>query len=124
MSLANVEYRIADGALITRFVGEIDMSNASAIVQAVGRATPNEVDGVVLDLTGVHYLDSAGIHMLYRLREGLSTRGQQLAMVVGPSSPVHDALELAGVKGLVEIAETIQQARAAMKNHEKYPTSA
>jgi anti-anti-sigma factor len=124
MSLANVEYRIADDALIARFGGEIDMSNAGAIVQAVARATPNEVDGAVLDLTGVEYVDSAGIHMIYRLREGLITRGQRLAMVVGPSSPVHGALELAGVKELVEIAETVEEAVAAVKNHEKDPTSA
>ncbi len=62
--------------------------------------------------------------MIYRLREGLITRGQRLAMVVGPSSPVHDALELAGVKELVEIAEMVEEAVAAPKKDERNPTSA
>jgi anti-anti-sigma factor len=124
MSLADVEYEIAHGALIARCRGEVDMSNAGAIVQAVARATPNDAEGVVLDLTSIEYLDSAGIHMIYRLREGLNIRGQRLAVVVGPRSPVHDALQLAGVKELVEIEETVEQALAALKKREKDPTSA
>jgi anti-anti-sigma factor len=124
MSFADVEYRSTEDALLVRVSGEIDMSNAGAIVHAVGTATPNGVDGVVLDLTGVEYLDSAGIHMLYRLRERLSNRGQRLAVVVGASSPVHDSLRLGGVKGLVEFVETVEEALAALKSHERDPTSA
>jgi hypothetical protein len=45
-------------------------------------------------------------------------------MVVGPSSPVHDALQLAGVRGLVEIVETVEEPLAALKTHDKDPTSA
>ncbi|HEY6396823.1 MAG TPA: STAS domain-containing protein [Solirubrobacteraceae bacterium] len=124
MSLANVEYRTADSALIARFDGEIDTSNAGPIVEAVARATPNDVDGVVLDLSGIEYLDSAGIQMIYRIRASLRTRGQRLVMVIVPSSPVHDALELAGVRGLVEIAATIEEALDEMQDHQTDPTSA
>jgi anti-anti-sigma factor len=124
MSLADVEYRVNGEALVARVSGEIDMSNAGAIVHAVSTATPNNVDGVVLDLTGIEYLDSAGIHMIYRLREGLSTRGQRLAVIIGPSSPIHDALQLAGVKELVEFSETVEDALSVLKNHEKDAASA
>ncbi|MDQ6816020.1 MAG: STAS domain-containing protein [Actinomycetota bacterium] len=124
MSLANVEYRIADDALIAHVDGDVDMSNAGPIVLAIARATPNDVGAVVLDLTRVEYLDSAGIHMIYRLREGVSTRGQRLVLVIGPSSPVHDALRLAGVRGLVETEETVEQALLLLNDAHKDPTSA
>jgi anti-sigma B factor antagonist len=124
VSLANVEYRTEDDALVAHVDGDIDMSNAGPIVQAIARATPNDVGGVVLDLTGVEYLDSAGIHMIYRLREGVRTRGQRLVLAIAPSSPVHDALRLAGVKGLVEIEETVEEALLALGDADKDPTSA
>lgn len=124
MSLADVEYTIVTSALIARFSGEIDMSNAGAITHAVAQATPNDLDGAVLDLTGIQYLDSAGIHMIYRLREDLRTRGQRLAVVIGADSPVHDALGLAGVKGMIDVVETVDEALAVLDNHEVDPASA
>jgi anti-anti-sigma factor len=124
MSLADVEYRVDGDALVAHVSGEIDMSNAGAIVDAVAKATPNDVGGVVLDLTGIEYLDSAGIHMIYRLRDGLRIRGQGLAVILGPSSPVHDALQLAGVKELVDLVDSVDEALSLLKNHEKHTASA
>lgn len=50
-----------DGATVLTAVGEIDMSNArllqTALEQAPGR--------VVVDVTGVEYLDSAGLSVLF-----------------------------------------------------------
>ena len=123
MRLADVEYRDADRSIVARVSGEIDISNASEIAGAVTRATPNEALGVVLDLSPVDYLDSAGIHLVYRLREALGTRGQKLALVIGADSPVHDALRLAGIKELVEIHETVEAALAAQNPAEKDPAS-
>ena len=123
MTFADLEYELTEGALIASVSGEIDMSNARAIVQGVSRATPNAVAGVILDLTGVHYLDSAGIHMIFRLRAGLNVRGQRLAVVIASSSPVHDALQLAGVQGLIEVEETREAAVSAVRSSEKDPAS-
>lgn len=54
-------------------VGEIDLSNADALARALD-ATPGPV---VLDLTGVGYLDSAGLNVLF-------ARAPRLRLVVGP----------------------------------------
>jgi anti-anti-sigma factor len=124
MTFVDVRYKIEREVLIVQFAGEIDMSNAGAIVDAVTGATPNDVDGVVLDMTGIDYLDSAGIHMIYRLRDALSTRGQLLALVIGPGSPVHDALQLSGVKNMVEIDDTVAEALAKLSDADKDPASA
>ena len=56
--------RSADGIPVVTAVGEIDMSNADRFRDALGLAAP---DGgrFVVDLTGVEYLDSAGVHALF-----------------------------------------------------------
>ena len=110
MSLADVQITLSQYALIARLSGEIDMSNAEDMGATVVGATPNEVTGVVLDLSDVEYLDSAGIYVIFGMRASLQARGQTLIMVIPPESPVHDALRLSGAERLGEIAETVDEA--------------
>jgi anti-anti-sigma factor len=50
-----------DGATLLTVVGEIDMSNTDALAAAI-----ETVDGpLVIDLTAVEYLDSAGLSVLF-----------------------------------------------------------
>jgi len=98
MKLADVRFSRQAGAVVAHLTGEIDMSNAQELTEAVFGATGNHALGVVLDLTDVEYLDSAGIHLIYRLGDGLRVRGQRLALVIPSTSPVNDALRLAGVR--------------------------
>ncbi len=54
----------ADGIPVVTAVGEIDMSNAGRFRDALGLAAP-EGGRFVVDLTGVEYLDSAGVNALF-----------------------------------------------------------
>ena len=110
MSLADVQITQSRYALIAQLSGEIDMSNAEDMGATVVGATPNEVAGVVLDLTDVEYLDSAGIYVIFGVRASLQARGQTLVMVIPADSPVHDALRLSGAERPGEIAENVDEA--------------
>jgi anti-sigma B factor antagonist len=58
--------RRPDGAVILTVTGEIDMSNAEAFATALAQARPEGDDGsLVVDLTAVEYLDSAGLSVLF-----------------------------------------------------------
>jgi anti-anti-sigma factor len=106
---------LEEGLLIVRLRGEIDSSNSAELRTAITEATPNDAHGVVLDLTTVDYLDSAGIHLLFRLRESLRARGQGFRVVVPAESIVTDALRLAGVQGNVELDETVEAALTQLR---------
>jgi anti-anti-sigma factor len=110
MSLADVHITLARHALIAHLSGEIDMSNAEDVGATVIGATPNEASGVVLDLSRVEYLDSAGIYVIFGMRASLQARGQTMILVIPPESPVHDALRLSGAERPGEIAETVDEA--------------
>src|ERR1700761_5696449 len=98
MSLADVQITHAPGALVAALIGEVDMSNAEELGATVIAATPGDARGVVLDLSEVDYLDSAGIYVIHGMRASLLARGQTLVLVIPDSSPVHDALRLSGAK--------------------------
>jgi len=62
--------RDPDGTPVVTAIGEIDMSNADRFRAALGQAV---ADGgrLVVDLTRVEYLDSAGVHALFAYTPGL-----------------------------------------------------
>jgi len=110
MSLADVQITLDSGALIARVTGEVDMSNAEEVGARVIGATPNEAQGVILDLSGVEYLDSVGIYVIFGMRASLHARGQSLILVIPGASPVHDSLRLAGAERPGEVAEAVDDA--------------
>jgi anti-sigma B factor antagonist len=58
--------RRPDGAVVLAAAGEIDMSNAATFSAALTGAREEATDGpLVVDLTRVVYLDSAGLAVLF-----------------------------------------------------------
>jgi anti-anti-sigma factor len=118
MMLADVQFDARDQVVVAGVTGEVDVSNATQLCDAIGEATPNTAFGVVLDLGGVDYLDSAGIHLIYRLRENLRARGQKLMLAIPAASPVQGALRLAGVTQHLPIASSVDEALAGFAHDE------
>ena len=114
MRLVDIQFEFREGVVIARVVGEIDMSNAADLRSAITEATPTAAAGVVLDLSEVDYIDSAGIHLLYRLGEVLRNRGQALRVVIPPTSPTSDSLRHAGVKRHVDVVEALDEGLRAV----------
>jgi anti-sigma B factor antagonist len=114
MSLADVQISRARGAVVARLSGEVDMSNAEQIGVTVIGATPSDARGVVLDLSQVDYLDSAGIYVIHGMRASLQARGQGLLLVIPADSPVHDALRLSGAERPGEVVEELDGALRAL----------
>ena len=66
-ALALTADRCPDGTTVLAAVGEIDMSNVDAFATALDQAAGAREDGrpLVVDLTAVEYLDSAGLAVLF-----------------------------------------------------------
>ena len=87
------------GALVMATVeGEIDLSNAASLLDDLTASVTNSARGLVLDLLGLEFLDSSGIHMLYDLADRLATRQQGFAVVLEPDAPPRRAIEVSGVE--------------------------
>jgi len=112
MRLADVRLSDEGRAVVAQLTGELDLSNAGNIGGALAESVPNSAFVLILDLSEVQYLDSAGIHLIYDLREKLRARGQALQLVIPRDSPANDALRLAGVAGHVATSESVEGALA------------
>ena len=97
----------ADGTPRVTASGEIDLSNIDAFTDALETASAGTRGPITVDLSAVKYLDSAGIRLVYRLRESLRARGQELRLVIPKYSAPGAALRLAGVTNHLRPGETL-----------------
>ncbi len=84
------------------------------IRDALTEGMPNHAMALVLDLSAIEYLDSSGIQLIYRLREDLRIRGQDLTLVIPPGSAANAALRLAGVENRIRTTPTLDEALDAL----------
>lgn len=97
--------------LTARITGEIDLSNASELEETIVDAVPNTALGMVVDLSGVEYLDSAGVRMLVHLVERFRWRQQVMRAAAPDGSRVRGVLSMAGADGVIPVDATSTEAR-------------
>ena len=114
MTLADLTIRVQDGIVYATFRGDIDMSNVPEIRSELNHTTTNQALALVLDLSEVEYLDSAGIHLVHNLHVSLRSRGQKLGLVIPADSMINDALRLAGLSWADERFESAEAAAQAL----------
>jgi anti-sigma B factor antagonist len=101
---------------IARIEGEIDISNANDVRDALERLIGNAAFGLVVDLSEVRYVDSAAVHLILRLASQLQKRRQQLHAVAPSDEAVRHVLVLTGVENLVPLHESEDAAVAALRS--------
>ena len=98
MALSITTTPAADGSLTVMAEGEVDVSCASELRDAINGAMAQEVPAVTVDLAQVPYIDSTGIGVLV----GAAHRGKDTGTaftVVNPQRNVRRVLDLLGVTG-------------------------
>lgn len=111
LDLVEVQIGGDETVRVARLVGEIDFANASRVCDALTRM-PNTLHGLIVDLTDVTHLDSAGVGMLHELDFRLRVRAQWLVVVSPSGRPPRRVLELTGVPERIRVAETVAEAGA------------
>ena len=92
----SVESRDGAAIAVVALDGELDLGVLGLLEEALAHDTP-EPNAVVVDLTKLTFVDSAGIHALVAAREGLTEAGTPSAFVVTPGSNVARILEMTGL---------------------------
>ena len=86
-----------DGAVVLAATGEIDMSNAAVFAEALTAAHEDAAGPVIVDLTRVEYLDSAGLAMLVRISSKLSAARTPMTVIAPLDSVARRAIALSGL---------------------------
>jgi anti-anti-sigma factor len=103
------------GIVIARITGDLDLSNLHGVHGALVDAMPNDAHALVVDLTGVRFLDSSGVETMFRLHRSLATRQQRFAVVIPVDAPPRRAIELSGADEELALHGTVEEAVAAIR---------
>ena len=102
-----------EDAVVVEVEGEVDGLTTPRLRAAVGEAF-DRADGkpLVIDLTAVRFLGSAGLRMLFDIaREAVNQRGfQPLRVVVDHTRPVVRPIEIVGLDNLLALYEGVDDA--------------
>ena len=92
-----------DGIPVVTVAGEIDMSNADRFRDALGLAAAVADGGsFVVDLTGVEYLDSAGVHVLF-------AHAARIRLIAGPL--LEPVLTVSGLSDITSMSDYSRRER-------------
>jgi len=71
-------------ALQLALYGELDIATSPMLERRLQMAEGADSDRLVIDLSGLQFLDSAGLHVLVQAQERAQARGRQLSLLRGP----------------------------------------
>jgi anti-anti-sigma factor len=83
--------------------GEVDLDNVETVEEQLAAAIPNHLASVSLDLTGLGYVDSAGLRILFALAARLDVLQIELQVIAPVGSLSRRVLELSGFEALVAL---------------------
>lgn len=92
------------GAATVRIEGEVEFATAPRLRATLLDLAQDGATPVVLDLSGVSFLDSAGISLLIQAKKRLASAGSDLVLR-RPQTSVRRVLEISGVTELFLIEE-------------------
>jgi anti-sigma B factor antagonist len=103
-----------DGVPVARLTGELDKL---ALDQGAG----TELDPLlgrgrlVVDLGGLTFIDSAGLHALFELAKRASSRSAAVAVCVPEASPVHRVVAVVRLGAVMPVLSTVEEAVAVVQ---------
>ena len=113
MKTSQVVIESVDGVQVLGASGEIDLSNASLLLEQFSQL-PTETSKVVIDLSAVSFLDSSGLGALVSCAKRLSGDGHRCVVVC--TLQIAKLFDLNGLRAVFEITPTLEEALTAISS--------
>lgn len=102
MTTLSLETREEGELVRIALAGELDLSSALTFDEEIRRAEERDPTTLVIDLSGLKFLDSTGLRLIMSAQARARKRGRRLAIVEGTEA-VQRIFRLAGVNRRLDI---------------------
>ena len=109
--LAVRSYRQGDAHTI-ELVGELDIEGSPLARRAVSDALEGAAHRIVLDLAGLTFMDSSGVHMIVEAQRRLGDAHRELVIARSPRQVLR-VLELCGLTRVLHLSDSSRSSIAA-----------
>ncbi|MBA3327201.1 MAG: STAS domain-containing protein [Solirubrobacterales bacterium] len=69
-----------DSTHVVAVVGELDLATAQRVEDELQAVEATDVEQVIVDLAGLTFVDSSGLHLIARAEERCRTKGKRLVL--------------------------------------------
>lgn len=102
------------GSLLATITGQIDRASVPTIREHLSQAqAPGATRDAIVDLRGVEFIDSSGLHLLLLTHQELDSHGACLVLLA-PEEPVKGLLALTGLDRYLMVADRLPEAMALL----------
>jgi anti-sigma B factor antagonist len=103
-----------DGVAVIELTGDVTAACENELMEAYREAGRAEIRGVVLDFTGLDYMNSSGIGLLVTLLVRVRREGRQIS-AFGLSDHYRQIFELTRLDEVISVHDDEEQALAAAR---------
>jgi len=108
--LTQVEIEQRDDVVVARLTGELDISVAETTRTKIAEAVPSSARGLVVDMSGLDFMDSSGVSMLFALARQVGSHRQQFVVVAPTGRPVARVLQIVEFDRAAPVREDVDAA--------------
>ncbi|UQX09771.1 STAS domain-containing protein [Candidatus Mycobacterium methanotrophicum] len=99
---------VVDGLVVVSVSGTVDMLTAPGLAESLDSALAKKANGLIVDLSSVDFLGSAGISVLMKTRDTLGDSTPFCVVADGPTT--HRPLTLLGINEMMSLCRTLDDA--------------
>jgi anti-anti-sigma factor len=96
------------GTLLLRLSDELDLADYDRISEEIHMRSAEEHDALVVDLTGLEFMDSSGVRLLVAAHAECEGAGRRFAVVAG-DGPVRRILEMLQVHEVLRVVSSVEE---------------
>jgi len=111
----NISSKVNEGVVLIRVAGEIDMFTSPELRDVLLPCFKPSTPGIVVDLSGVSFMDSSGIATLVEGLQWSRKQGRKF-ILTGLGTTVFNALSLTKLDSVFSIETDAKKAMAAIGN--------
>jgi anti-anti-sigma factor len=110
VTLLEVDTDERDGVVRVMLRGELDLSTAGQLEEALTQAEARRPAAIAIDLSALRFLDSTGLRVVVMGDERARREGRRLALVRGPEA-VQRVFSITGLDTRLEMVDDVAELR-------------
>jgi anti-sigma B factor antagonist len=113
--VSELSFDRSQDVLVAKLSGEIDIASAERLQGGIlTEARSKDEPGLVVDLSGVEFLDSAGVRLLFTVHRAMTETGRPMAIVVPEGARIAKVLSIVDIASVVWTSPTLEGAIAKL----------
>jgi anti-sigma B factor antagonist len=95
-------------AITLALTGELDLVSSPAMERVMDDLSRSDAELIIVDLSGLEFMDSTGLHLLIRVQQRAQEAGRRFALIRGREA-VQRLFELTGLADSLTVVDSAEQ---------------